>query len=72
MTSRPLAVLAALGALALTWPADGQESAPRLPVRDISFAPDGRLLASVEGDVWMRSSDGRTWTQVTIGPDWDR
>src|SRR5688500_4473550 len=48
------------------------QDAPRLPVRDPSFASDGRLAASIEGDIWVRQSNGRTWIQITRGPAWDR
>ncbi len=40
------------------------------PVRDIAFARDGRLAASIEGDIWVRS--GSRWSRVTEGPEWDR
>ncbi len=40
------------------------------PVRDVAFAKDGRLAASIDGDLWMRS--GSTWRRITSGPEWDR
>ena len=43
-----------------------------LPVRDISFARDGRLAASIEGDIWVRDAAGATWTQLSRGAAWDR
>ncbi len=43
-----------------------------LPARDISFARDGRLAASIEGDIWVRDAAGATWTQLTRGAAWDR
>ena len=50
----------------------GAQSSPPLPVRDIAFAKDGRLAASIEGDLWVRAASGRSWTQLTRGPEWDR
>ena len=43
-----------------------------LPARDISFARDGRLAASIEGDIWVRDAAGATWTQLSRGAAWDR
>lgn len=40
------------------------------PVRDITFARDGRLAASIEGDIWVRS--GTRWSRITQGAEWDR
>ncbi len=40
------------------------------PVRDVAFARDGRLAASIEGDLWIRT--GGTWRRITTGPSWDR
>ncbi|MCC6316485.1 MAG: gamma-glutamyltransferase [Gemmatimonadaceae bacterium] len=51
---------------------DASAQAPGLPVRDIAFARDGRLAASIEGDIWVRQSNGRSWVQVTRGAAWDR
>ena len=48
------------------------QAAPHLSVHDISFARDGRLAASIEGDLWVRAANGRTWTQLTRGAMWDR
>lgn len=42
------------------------------PVRDPSFATDGRLAVSFEGDLWLRDSGGRRWTRLTSGAAWDR
>jgi Tol biopolymer transport system component len=49
-----------------------QPPAAGLPVRDIAFSRDGRLAASIEGDIWVRDSNGKAWTQLTRGPMWDR
>ncbi len=38
--------------------------------RGPAFSPDGRLVVSVDGDLWLRS--GAQWTQLTNGPAWDR
>ena len=48
------------------------QRAPQLPVHDIAFARDGRLAASIDGDLWVRAANGRTWTQLTRGATWDR
>ncbi|MEP7345709.1 MAG: gamma-glutamyltransferase, partial [Gemmatimonadaceae bacterium] len=42
-----------------------------LPVRDPAYASDGRLAVSVEGDLWLRRTNG-TWSRLTSGPAWDR
>jgi len=42
------------------------------PVRDPSFATDGRLAVAFEGDLWIRDAGGRRWTRLTSGPAWDR
>lgn len=38
--------------------------------RGPAFAPDGRLVVSIDGDLWLRS--GAQWSQLTRGPAWDR
>ena len=42
------------------------------PVRDPSYATDGRLAVSFEGDLWLRDAGGRRWSRLTSGPGWDR
>lgn len=42
------------------------------PVRDPAFAPDGRLVVSVDGDLWFRDAAGRQWSRLTTGSAWDR
>ena len=42
------------------------------PVRDPSWASDGRLAVSFEGDLWLRDTAGRRWTRLTSGAAWDR
>lgn len=42
------------------------------PVRDPSYATDGRLAVAFEGDLWIRDAAGRRWTRLTSGPGWDR
>ena len=49
----------------------GSAIAQAPPVRDISFAADGRLAASIEGDLWVRTG-ANGWRRVTSGPAWDR
>ncbi len=41
-------------------------------MRDIAFTRDGRLAASIEGDIWVRSATGGVWSRLTHGPTWDR
>ncbi|MGH7696101.1 MAG: gamma-glutamyltransferase, partial [Gemmatimonadaceae bacterium] len=38
--------------------------------RGPAFARDGRLVVSIDGDLWLRS--GSQWSQLTRGPAWDR
>ncbi|MGH7713184.1 MAG: gamma-glutamyltransferase, partial [Gemmatimonadaceae bacterium] len=38
--------------------------------RGPAFAPDGRLVVSIDGDLWLRT--GTQWRQLTRGPAWDR
>ena len=59
-----VAVAAAVSAL--------EAQSQHLPVHDIAFSRDGRLAASIEGDIWVRDASGQTWTQLTRGPMWDR
>ncbi len=39
--------------------------------RNPSYAHDGRLAVSVQGDLWMIGAHG-DWTRLTSGPAWDR
>jgi gamma-glutamyltranspeptidase len=47
------------------------QMAPGAAARNPSYAHDGRLAVSVQGDLWIVSLRGE-WTQVTSGPAWDR
>lgn len=38
--------------------------------RGPAFAPDGRLVVSIDGDLWLRT--GAQWSHVTRGAAWDR
>lgn len=38
--------------------------------RGPAFASDGRLVVSIDGDLWLRS--GTQWAQLTRGSAWDR
>lgn len=40
-------------------------------VRDLASTPDGRLAASIDGDLWLRRGNG-SWSRLTNGPAWDR
>ncbi|HVX40324.1 MAG TPA: gamma-glutamyltransferase [Gemmatimonadaceae bacterium] len=46
-------------------------SPPATAARNPAFARDGRLAASIEGDLWVRGTSG-TWNRVTSGGAWDR
>src|SRR5512132_3624433 len=39
--------------------------------RNPSYAHDGRLAVSVQGDLWVVSARGE-WTRLTSGSAWDR
>jgi gamma-glutamyltranspeptidase len=41
-------------------------------VRDPTYAPDGRLVVSIDGDLYLQAANGGKWTRVTSGPAWDR
>src|SRR5688572_24603198 len=41
-------------------------------VRDPSFAPDGRLVVSIDGDLFVQAAGGGAWTRLTSGAAWDR
>ena len=58
----------ALLLLALQLPAD---SALR-GVRDPAFASDGRLVVSIDGDLYVQAAGGGPWRRLTSGPAWDR
>ncbi len=45
--------------------------APSAGARNPSYARDGRLAVSVQGDLWIVSARG-DWTRVTSGSAWDR
>ena len=40
--------------------------------RDPAYAPDGRLVVSIDGDLYIQAPDGGAWTRLTTGPAWDR
>ena len=62
----------ALAALALAASAVSAQRSSVPAVHDIAFARDGRLAASIDGDIWVRDAIGQTWTQLTRGAMWDR
>jgi gamma-glutamyltranspeptidase len=47
------------------------QAAPGAAARNPSYAHDGRLAVSVQGDLWIVSPRGE-WIRVTSGPAWDR
>ncbi|HEX5634326.1 MAG TPA: gamma-glutamyltransferase, partial [Gemmatimonadales bacterium] len=53
----------------------GAQLQPTAPIlRDPAYAPDGRMVVSIDGDLWVQKAAGRTsaWTQLTSGAAWDR
>jgi len=46
-------------------------AAPSAGARNPSYAHDGRLAVSVQGDLWIVPPHGE-WIRVTSGPAWDR
>jgi gamma-glutamyltranspeptidase/glutathione hydrolase len=40
--------------------------------RTPSYAPDGRLVVCVDGDLLLQPTGGGPWVRVTSGPAWDR
>ena len=59
----------ALFLLALQQPAP--DSALR-GVRDPAYSRDGRLVVSIDGDLYLQATTGGSWTRLTSGPAWDR
>ena len=41
-------------------------------VRDPAYASDGRLVVSIDGDLYIQAASAGAWTRVTSGPAWDR
>lgn len=48
------------------------DSASLRGARSPSFAPDGRMVLSIEGDLYLRPADGGALQRVTQGAAWDR
>jgi len=40
--------------------------------RDPAYAPDGRLVVSIDGDLYVQAPSAGSWTRLTSGPAWDR
>ena len=40
--------------------------------RDPAYAADGRLVVSVDGDLYIQAPNAGAWTRLTSGPAWDR
>jgi len=40
--------------------------------RDPAYAPDGRLVVSIDGDLYVQAANAGPWTRLTSGPGWDR
>ena len=49
-----------------------QDTAPLKGARTPAFAPDGRMAASIDGDLYAQQSAGGRWMRLTSGPAWDR
>ena len=51
-------------------------SPPLIPalrgVRDPAYASDGRLVVSIDGDLYVQAANAGAWTRLTSGPAWDR
>ena len=41
-------------------------------VRDPAYSSDGRLVVSIDGDLYLQTTNGAGWTRLTSGPAWDR
>ena len=41
-------------------------------VRDPAFSRDGRLVVSIDGDLYLQATTGGSWIRLTSGPAWDR
>src|SRR5438874_1092292 len=51
--------------------AQAAAQAPQVAPRNPAFSPDGRLAASIGGDIWVQSHSGQ-WARITSGGAWDR
>ncbi len=40
--------------------------------RDPAYAADGRLVVSIDGDLYVQAPNAGAWTRLTSGPAWDR
>lgn len=58
--------------LLVSLPALLRPQAAPVAVQQIAYARDGRLVASADGDLWLRAADGPGWRQLTRGTAWDR
>src|SRR5471030_2896323 len=61
-----------LAAAFLFQAAAAADSTILLGARSPSFAPDGRLAVSVDGDLYAQQSAGGRWMHLTTGIAWDR
>src|SRR5665213_1512185 len=61
-----------LFAAAFFFQAAATDSTILLGARSPSFAPDGRLAVSVDGDLFAQQSAGGRWIHLTKGIAWDR
>ena len=57
---------------ALLLQASSPESLTVRAARTPTYAPDGRLAVSSDGDLLAQTSAGSSWTRITTGPAWDR
>jgi gamma-glutamyltranspeptidase len=75
MNSRmTLMLVGALAAFAVATPSTirAQDASPLAGARSPAYAPDGRLVVAVEGDLYVQQSPGGAWTRLTTGAAWDR
>lgn len=63
----PLSILTAL--LFLVTPPAAE---PLRAVRAPAYAPDGRLVVSIDGNLFAQDAANGKWSQVTSGDSWDR
>lgn len=61
----------ALSALLLLQAASPESATPS-SVRSPAYAPDGRMVLAIDGDLYLRPANGGTLQRITTGAAWDR
>ncbi|MEA3245413.1 MAG: hypothetical protein U9Q74_04595, partial [Gemmatimonadota bacterium] len=72
LSSRFLQLLLLGATVAAPARAGAQDAAPLRNARGPAYGPEGRLAVSIDGDLFVESSPGGAWKQLTTGPAWDR